>query len=77
MGSGTDAVSEYRRVRGIDDQSTYRQAVCQKKQQMRWTPRGAYLLLQIRAQVLNDDLHGRFEGWYPGLHDPKEIGIAA
>ena len=48
-----------------------------KKQQMRWTPRGAHLLLQIRAQVLNDDLHGRFERWYPGLHDPKEIGIAA
>jgi hypothetical protein len=48
-----------------------------KKQQMRWTPRGAHLLLQIRAQVLNDDLHGRFERWYPGLHDPKDIGIAA
>src|SRR6266581_630278 len=27
-----------------------------KKQQMRWTPRGAHLLLQIRTRVLNDDL---------------------
>ena len=48
-----------------------------KKQQMRWTTRGAHLLLQIRAQVLNDDLRGRFERWYPGLHEPKEMGIAA
>ncbi len=27
-----------------------------KKQQMRWTHRGAHLLLQTRVQVLNDDL---------------------
>src|SRR5438445_6017015 len=27
-----------------------------KKQQMRWSPRGAHLLLQIRTRVLNDDL---------------------
>ena len=27
-----------------------------KKQQMRWSQRGAYLLLQIRTHVLNDDL---------------------
>jgi hypothetical protein len=26
-----------------------------KKQQMRWTQRGAHLLLQTRTQVLNDD----------------------
>jgi len=38
-----------------------------KKQQMRWTPRGAHLLLQIRTQVLNDDLRGTFQRWYPGL----------
>jgi hypothetical protein len=25
-----------------------------KKQQMRWTPRGAHLLLQIRTRVLNN-----------------------
>ena len=38
-----------------------------KKQQMRWSPRGAHLLLQIRTQVLNDDLRGTFQRWYPGL----------
>jgi hypothetical protein len=27
-----------------------------KQQQMRWSPRGAHLLLQIRARVLNDTL---------------------
>jgi len=26
-----------------------------KKQQQQWTPRGAYLLLQVRTQVLNGD----------------------
>ena len=38
-----------------------------KKQQMRWTLRGAHLLLQVRTQVLNDDLRLTFERWYPGL----------
>jgi hypothetical protein len=38
-----------------------------KKQQMRWTQRGAHLLLQVRTQVLNDDLRPTFERWYPAL----------
>ena len=38
-----------------------------KKQQMRWTPRGAHLLLQVRARVLNDQLADDFHRWYPGL----------
>jgi hypothetical protein len=38
-----------------------------KKQQMRWTARGAHLLLQVRTQVLNDDFRQTFERWYPGL----------
>jgi hypothetical protein len=38
-----------------------------KKQQMRWSPRGAHLLLQVRTRVLNDDLAGDFARWYPGL----------
>jgi hypothetical protein len=29
-----------------------------KKQQMRWTQRGAHQLLQTRVQVLNDELRG-------------------
>jgi hypothetical protein len=37
-----------------------------KKQQMRWTPRGAHLPLQIRVQVLNGDLRGVSERWYRG-----------
>jgi hypothetical protein len=36
-----------------------------KKQQMRWTPRGAHLLLQIRTRVLNHDLEDDFARWYP------------
>ena len=38
-----------------------------KKQQMRWTQRGAHLLLQVRLQVLNQDWRSTFERWYPGL----------
>ena len=38
-----------------------------KKQQMRWTKQGAHLLLQVRTQVLNDDLRGTFERWYPAM----------
>jgi hypothetical protein len=36
-----------------------------KQQQMRWTKKGAHLLLQVRAQVLNEDLRSTFERWYP------------
>jgi hypothetical protein len=38
-----------------------------KKQQMRWTPRGAHLLLQIRTRVLNDQLSTDFHRWYPNF----------
>jgi hypothetical protein len=38
-----------------------------KKQQMRWTPRGAHLLLQVRTRVLNNDLADDFHRWYPGF----------
>jgi hypothetical protein len=37
-----------------------------KPQQMRWTPRGAHLLLQVRTQAFNDDLRATFGRWYPG-----------
>jgi hypothetical protein len=36
-----------------------------KKQQMRWTKRGAHLLLQVRVKVLNDELQENFSKWYP------------
>lgn len=38
-----------------------------KKQQMRWTPEGAHLLIQVRAQVLNGEWGSKFKQWYPGL----------
>ena len=43
-----------------------------KKQQMRWTPRGAHLLLQVRTRVLNDQLADDFNRWYPGLRRTLE-----
>jgi hypothetical protein len=38
-----------------------------KKQQMRWSERGAHLLLQIRTQVLNGDWRGALSRWYPAM----------
>lgn len=38
-----------------------------KQQQMHWTQRGAHLLLQVRAQVLNGELRGTFSRWYPAM----------
>ena len=38
-----------------------------KKQQMRWSPRGAHLLLQIRTRVLNDTLADDYRCWSPGF----------
>jgi hypothetical protein len=38
-----------------------------KKQQMRWTQKGAHLLLQVRTHSLNDDLRDTFARWYPGM----------
>ena len=44
-----------------------------KKQQMRWTPRGAHLLLQVRTRVLNDQLAGDFRRWHPAFtHQPPK-----
>jgi hypothetical protein len=40
-----------------------------KKQQMRWTKKGAHNLLQVRIQVLNDDLKQTFHNWYAGLQE--------
>jgi hypothetical protein len=51
-------------------ESTVNQVVSRrmvKQHQMRWTPRGAHLLLQVRTQALNDDLRATFGRWYPGM----------
>ena len=46
-----------------------------KKQQMRWTPRGAHLLLQVRTRVLNNDLADDFHRWYPGFTHVPEAAL--
>ena len=38
-----------------------------KKQQMRWTKRGAHLLLQTRTQSLNGDLRKCFQRGHPDM----------
>jgi hypothetical protein len=38
-----------------------------KQQQMHWSQRGAHLLLQVRAQVLNRELRRTFSRWYPAM----------
>jgi hypothetical protein len=51
-------------------ESTVNQVVSKrmvKKQQMRWTKKGAHLLLQVRSQALNEDLRATFQRWYPSL----------
>ena len=62
-------------------ESTVNQVVSKrmvKKQQMRWSPRGAQLLLQVRSQVLNDDLSDAFHRWYPGFtHAPEPVARVA
>ena len=56
-------------------ESTVNQAVSKrmvKKQQMRWSQKGAHLLLQIRTRVLNDELREVFQQWYPSFSQRDE-----
>ena len=46
-----------------------------KKQQMRWTQRGAHLLLQTRVQVLNNDLRETFCRWFPGMRSDEQTEL--
>ena len=46
-----------------------------KKQQMRWTQRGAQLLLQTRVQVLNDDLRKTFGRWFLGMRAEEHAAL--
>ena len=49
-----------------------------KKQQMRWTPQGAHLLLQVRCRVLNEQLADDFHRWYPAFtRAPETAALAA
>jgi hypothetical protein len=55
-------------------ESTVNQVVSKrlvKKQQMRWSPRGAHLLLQMRTRVLNHELRQTFQQWYPGMRNEE------
>ena len=57
-------------------ESTVNQVVSKrmvKKQQMRWAPKSAHLLLQVRAKVLNGDLAQVFQRWYPAFVTPTEL----
>ena len=47
-----------------------------KRQQMRWSPRGAHLLLQVRTRVLNDQLANDFHRWYPNLTRAPDMQAA-
>ncbi len=46
-----------------------------KKQQMRWTRRGANNVLQIRTRVLDGEFCATFARWYPGMQ-PAEQEVA-
>jgi len=46
-----------------------------KQQQMHWTQRATHLLLQVRAQVLNNDFRETFRRWYPAMKLENETGI--
>ena len=48
-----------------------------KKQQMRWTPKGAHLLLQVRTRVLNDELGDAFRRWYPEFASAGKAALVA
>ncbi|MEV8038659.1 hypothetical protein [Streptomyces sp. NPDC086182] len=48
-----------------------------KKQQMRWSPRGAHLLLQVRTRVIDGDLADDSARWYPGFTTPGRVELAA
>lgn len=43
-----------------------------KSQQMRWDPRSAHLLLQVRVRVVDGQLRDDFARWYPAFpsNDP-------
>jgi hypothetical protein len=44
-----------------------------KRQQMRWTERGAHLLLQVRTIILNNDWRPTMSRWYPRMGRNKRF----
>jgi transposase-like protein len=47
-----------------------------KRQQMRWTDRGAHLLLQVRTKVLDEDWRSTLSRWYPGMEETCDAKAA-
>jgi len=47
-----------------------------KRQQMRWTERGAHLLLQVRTKVLNENWRSTLSRWYPGMEETCDAKAA-
>jgi hypothetical protein len=43
-----------------------------KKQQIRWTQKGAHSLLQVRVKTLNQELRQSFCRWYPKMEEENE-----
>lgn len=61
-------------------ESTVNQVIAkrmEKKQQMRWTPKGAHLLIQVRTKVLNQEWKGIVKQWYSNSAQENEIPMAA
>lgn len=46
-----------------------------KKQQMRWTQKGAHLLLQVRIKTLNHELRQSFCRWYPKMEQENDASL--
>jgi hypothetical protein len=47
-----------------------------KRQSMRWTPRGAHLLLQTRTRVVNNDLDQLIRRCYPAFRRSQATDVA-
>lgn len=45
-----------------------------KRQSMRWTQRGAHLMLQTRTRVLNGELEDAFRRRWPAFRPPARTG---
>jgi hypothetical protein len=61
-------------------ESTVNQVISKRfvnKQHMKWTKRGAHLLLQVRTHVCNGPLRNLFCQWYPGMMPRKEPVLQA
>ena len=51
------------------------QRMC-KRQQMRWTPRGAHLLAQVRCAVINGDLTAKLREYKAQSEEPVPENVA-